>query len=135
VEQAMLINFDKALGSHEKALMIQARRASALSSNIVNADTPGYKARDIDFKQALKNTKGDMLNLQKTNASHMPSFGVDSMGTQLKYRTPAQPSLDGNTVDLDLEKSAYSENSVRYQTTLRFLTGKFSGMMKALRED
>ncbi len=131
----MPINFDKALGSHEKALMIQSRRAVALSSNIINADTPGYKARDIDFKQALKSSQGDMLQLQKSNASHIPSFGMDSAGMQLKYRVPSQASLDGNTVDLDHEKSAFAENSVRYQTTLRFLTGKFQGMMKALRED
>jgi flagellar basal-body rod protein FlgB len=135
VEQAMPINFDKALGSHEKALMIQARRASALSSNIVNADTPGYKARDIDFKQALRNSQGDMLKLQNTSTSHLSSFGVDSMGMQLKYRTPGQPSLDGNTVDLDLEKSAYSENAVRYQATLHFLTRKFNGMIKAFKEE
>jgi flagellar basal-body rod protein FlgB len=135
VEQAMPFNVDKALGSHEKALMIQARRASALSSNIVNADTPGYKARDIDFKQALRNSQGDMLKLQNTSASHMSSFGVDSMGMQLKYRTPGQPSLDGNTVDLDLEKSAYSENAVRYQATLHFLTRKFNGMIKAFKEE
>lgn len=131
----MPINFDKALGSHEKALMIQARRARALSSNIVNADTPGYKARDIDFKQALKSSQGDMLSLQKTSASHMTSDGVDAQGMQLKYRIPSQPSLDGNTVDLDLEKSAYSENAVRYQTTLHFLTRKFRGMINAFKEE
>lgn len=131
----MPINFDKALGNHERALMIQARRASVISSNIANADTPGYKARDLDFKQILNSTGGDMLALQKTNGSHMQASGMDSMGMQLKYRMPGQPSLDGNTVDLDLEKSEFSENAVRYQTTLRFLTGKFSGMIKAFKEE
>ncbi len=131
----MPINFDKALGNHEQALMIQARRASALSSNIVNADTPGYKARDVDFKEVLKSTKGEQLVMSKTSSSHITSFGTSTMGTQLKYRIPNQPSLDGNTVDLDLEKSAYAENAVRYQTSLRFLTGKFKGMMNAFREN
>lgn len=131
----MPINFDKALGSHEKALMIQARRASMISSNIANADTPGYKARDVDFKEVLKSSGGDMLSLQKTNSSHLQLFGTDSMGMEIKYRMPGQPSLDGNTVDLDLEKSEFSENAVRYQTTLRFLTGRFNGIMKALKED
>jgi len=131
----MPINFDKALGSHEQALKIQARRASALSSNIVNADTPGYKARDIDFKQILNNSKGDMLAMTSTDSSHISTQGMGSMGMALKYRMPNQPSLDGNTVDLDMEKSAYAENAVRYQTSLRFLTGKFQGMMKAFRED
>jgi len=131
----MPINFDKALGNHEQALMLQARRASALSSNIVNSDTPGYKARDLDFKAVLKNTTGDMLAMNVTSSSHMPSFGMDSMSAQLKYRIPNQPSLDGNTVDIDMEKSAYAENAVRYQTSLRFLTGKFKGMMNALREN
>jgi len=131
----MPINFDKALGSHEQALMIQARRTSAISSNIANADTPGYKARDIDFRQALKNSQGDMLKLQKTSTSHIASVGVDSKGMQLQYRIPSQPSLDGNTVDLDMEKSAYSENAVRYQTTLHFLTRKFRGMINAFKEE
>jgi len=131
----MPINFDKALGSHEKALMIQARRASMISSNIANADTPGYKARDLDFKQVLKSSSGDMLSLQKTNGSHLQSSGMNSMGMEVKYRMPGQPSLDGNTVDLDLEKSEFSENAVRYQTTLHFLTRKFSGMIKAFREE
>ncbi len=131
----MPINFDKALGSHEQALMIQARRTSAISSNIANADTPGYKARDIDFKEVLKNSQGDMLKMHKTSSSHLQSFGMDSKGMQLKYRIPSQPSLDGNTVDLDMEKSAFSENAVRYQTTLHFLTRKFNGMIKAFKEE
>jgi len=131
----MPINFEKALGSHEQALMIQARRASAISSNIVNADTPNYKARDIDFKQALKKSQGDFLSMSQSHSNHIHAAGSDAMGIHLKYRTPLQPSLDGNTVDLDLEKSAYSENAVRYQTTLQFLTGRFKGMKNALAKE
>ena len=129
----MTINFDKALGSHERALMIQSRRASAISSNIVNADTPNYKAKDIDFKEALKRSQGDLLPIAQSNAKHIPVDGMGANGFHLKYRIPLQPSLDGNTVDLDQEKMAYTENSVRYQATLQFLTGRFKGMKNALR--
>jgi len=129
----MPINFDKALGSHEKALMIQARRASTLASNIVNADTPNYKARDIDFKQALKGAQGDTLKMAGSSSGHMTGAGTGISGSDLKYRTPLHPSLDGNTVDLDQEKAAYTDNAIRYQTTLQFLTGRFSGIKNALR--
>ncbi|HEC29060.1 MAG TPA: flagellar basal body rod protein FlgB [Gammaproteobacteria bacterium] len=129
----MPINFEKILGSHEKALMIQARRAGLLSANIVNADTPGYKSRDIDFRQILKQSQGDVMSMKRTSAGHMTSSGSSMTNFQTLYRVPAQPSLDGNTVDLDLEKAAYAENSVRYQTTLKFLGGRFKGLMGVLR--
>lgn len=130
-----IINFEKVLGSHATALKIQSRRASTLSSNIANADTPGYKARDLDFKEILKSSTNDLLPMQKTSSSHITSAGMDAFGFQLKYRTPNQSSFDGNTVDLDMEKSAYAENALRYQTSLRFLTGKFKGMMKAFQDN
>lgn len=129
----MAISFDKALGSHEKSLIIQSRRASVISSNIVNADTPGYKAKDVDFKQVLKRSQGGLLNMKTTSAKHMRAQGMDTMGVALKYRIPLQPALDGNTVNLDQEKSAYAENALRYQTTLQFLTGRFKGIKGALR--
>jgi len=131
----MPINFDKALGSHEQALMIQARRASVISSNIVNADTPNYKAKDIDFRQILKSSQGDMLKMSGTKAGHITSSGTTISGSDLKYRVPLQPALDGNTVDLDKEKAAYTDNAIRYQTTLQFLTGRFSGMKNAFRTE
>ena len=131
----MPINFDNILGSHEKALMLQARRTSLLSANIVNADTPGYKSRDIDFRQVLKQTQGEVMAMKKTSAGHMSSAGSNGASFQTMYRVPTQPSLDGNTVDLDLEKAAYAENSVRYQTTLKFLGGRFKGLMGALQDN
>jgi flagellar basal-body rod protein FlgB len=130
-----IINFEKVLGNHETALKLQSRRASTLSANIANADTPGYKARDLDFKEILKSSTNDLLPMQKTSSSHLSSYGMDASGFQLKYRIPNQASLDGNTVDLDMEKSAYSENALRYQTSLRFITGKFKGMMKAFQDN
>jgi len=127
--------FDKALGSHAQALSIQSRRSSVLASNIVNADTPNYKARDIDFKQVLKSSQGDMLNMTASKSGHIGSSGSGINGSDLKYRTPLHPSLDGNTVDLDQEKAAFTENAMRYQTTLQFLTGRFTGIKNALRTD
>lgn len=131
----MPINFDKVLGSHEQALIMQSRRASVLSSNIVNADTPNYKARDIDFREVLKSSQGDMLKMAGSKSGHMSSSGITLSGSDLKYRVPLQPALDGNTVDLDMEKAAYTDNAIRYQTTLQFLTGRFTGMKNAFRTE
>ena len=113
----MPINFDKALGSHERALLLQSRRTSILASNIANADTPGYKARDMDFNQALKKAKFNTdspASLKTTHAAHFPSAskGVFS-DVAMIYRTPSQPSLDGNTVELQKEQAAFAENAVR----------------------
>jgi flagellar basal-body rod protein FlgB len=129
----MPINFDKALGSHQKALMLQARRSALISSNIVNADTPNYKARDIDFRQALSKADMDRLPLTRDSSTHLRGDAIDAMGVQLKYRIPMQASMDGNTVDMDLEKSAFADNAIRYQFTLRMLSGRFKGMMNALK--
>lgn len=133
----MPINFDKALGSHEKALLLQSRRTSILASNIANADTPGYKARDMDFSQALKKAKlnaSSSAPLKTTHAAHFQSAskGVFS-DVEMKYRIPSQPSLDGNTVELQREQAAFAENAIRYQATLKFLGGRFKGIRAALR--
>lgn len=131
----MPINFDKALGSHETALMIQARRMSVLATNISNSDTPGYKARDIDFEEALKQAKAGKHEgmLKTTQKGHIQPEGANLPGGELQYRTPLQQSPDGNTVDLQKEKASYAENAVRYQATLRFLTGRFKSMIGALK--
>lgn len=133
----MPINFDKALGSHEKALLLQSRRTSILASNIANADTPGYKARDMDFNQALKKAKFNTSSsapLKTTHAAHFPSASKDVFSdVAMTYRTPSQPSLDGNTVELQKEQAAFAENAVRYQATLKFLGGRFKGIRAALR--
>jgi flagellar basal-body rod protein FlgB len=131
----MPINFDKALGSHETALMLQARRTGVLASNIANADTPNYKARDIDFKSILQNAQSSTLPLEKTQPGHISPSGMGAGNVELKYRVPGQSSMDGNTVDLDREKAAFAENAVRYQATLNFLSGRFKGMMGALKGD
>ena len=128
---------DNLFGIHATALKLRANRAELLASNIANADTPNYKARDIDFKQALAqaagNTSERSTELVTTNARHINSAGESSIGTELLYRNPLQPSLDGNTVDLQMERSAFMENSMMYQASLRFLNGQINGLVTAIR--
>jgi len=128
----MAISFDKAFGVHDNALLLFERRTQLIGENIANADTPNYKARDIDFNSILKNAKTNQLNMNTTNNDHISlSSGAQSSATQ--YRIPTQNSADGNTVDMQQEKAAFAENSVRYQTTLNILTRRIGGMIKAFR--
>ncbi|HHJ35253.1 MAG TPA: flagellar basal body rod protein FlgB [Gammaproteobacteria bacterium] len=129
----MPISFDSALGIHQQALALRAQRTELLASNIANADTPGYKARDIDFRSTLNNLEQQSTaTLKTTNSRHIRN-NTAMTGVETLYRVPNQSSLDGNTVDEQLEKSAFSENAIRYQASLTFLEGKFRGMMAALK--
>lgn len=134
----MPINTDSALGLHATALSLRARRAELLASNLANADTPAYKARDINFSALLKRQQqqAPANNLSVTNAAHFTAASNSGPGaTDVQYRIPNQPSLDGNTVDPHLEKAAFAENAVQYQTTLMLLDRKIRGLMTALRGD
>lgn len=128
----MAISFDKAFGIHPQALLARSQRAEILSSNIANADTPGYKAKDLDFAQALESAKSSYSNkLDRTHNGHM-SLGSD-LNTSVKYRVAHQPDTgDGNSVDLQMERNKFVENSMEYQASLNFLNGKISGLKKAL---
>ncbi|MBF6058685.1 MULTISPECIES: flagellar basal body rod protein FlgB [Thiomicrorhabdus] len=125
-------------GIHEQALLIRNQRAQVLANNIANADTPNYKARDIDFRAALQeassknNNEGD-LPLMKTNSAHLQTDGGLTTSQFLKYRQPLQPSLDGNTVEGHVEKAKFMENAIQQQATLQFLNGKISGISSALK--
>jgi flagellar basal-body rod protein FlgB len=127
----MTISIESALGIHDDALRLRERRTELLAANLANADTPGFKARDLDFQSMLA---GQLQSapLAATDARHIRQPEVPAMA-QLMYRVPAQSSLDGNTVDPHLEKAAFAENSVRYQATLMLLGSKVSGLMTALR--
>ncbi len=131
----MQFNFEKYLGLHEPALNLQSRRAQVLAANVANVDTPKYKARDIDFKATLEQVsqypKGHGP-LRETSVRHIqpPQF---SNGYEVLYRQPRQPSIDGNTVESETEMAAFMENSMRYMASLRFLSGKFSGLTMAIR--
>lgn len=127
-----IIDFSRSLGSHERALGLRSYRTGLLAANIANADTPGYKARDFDFRRALAAVGGD-VRLTASHPGHLGT-GTDPVGVELRYRVPQAPSLDGNTVDLHVEQAEFAENAVQYQVTLRFLRSRFSGLMNALRE-
>lgn len=124
---------DNLFGIHATALKLRANRAELLAANIANADTPNYKARDIDFKNALKMAGSNSSDMRTTNVRHITTAGTSKMGSEIMYRIPTQPSLDGNTVDLHTERSAFMENSMMYQASLRFLNGRISGLMTAIR--
>ena len=129
----MPISFDSALGIHQKTLVLRSQRAEMLASNIANADTPGYKARDIDFKSALANVEAQSAqHLATTNARHI-QINTPETNAEILYRVPNQSSLDGNTVDGQMEKSAFADNALRYQASIRFLDGKFKGLMAAIK--
>lgn len=134
----MAINFDKALGIHEQALMLRTQRNSILATNIANADTPNFKARDIDFTAALASLQAGSSNtvsLQATQAGHIgadPKTALSPLGAQLQYRLPQQPSLDGNTVEAHVEEAAYADNAVRYQASLQFLGSKFATLKSVI---
>lgn len=124
---------------HEQALYIQARRAQLLAANLANADTPNYKALDINFNQALQKAAGtsqsvtrSVDNLRRTHQKHISSKSLPA-GMEPLFRVPRQASLDGNTVEAEAEMSAFNDNSIRYVASLRFINSKINGLMTALR--
>lgn len=106
-------------GIHGAALEVRGQRMGMLASNIANSSTPGFKAKDIDFQKALRSAAGGSIDGAITGAT--------------MYRVPLQPSLDGNTVDLSTEQTAFAENAVQYQTTLAFLNGRINQITRAIR--
>lgn len=133
----MSVSFGSAFNLHEQALYLQARRTELLSSNLANAETPQYKAKDFDFKAslqaAIRNPFGSKV-LEETNLKHIQPTNSDARFETL-YRMPYQTSLDGNTVESQVEMSEFNDNSIRYMTSLRFLNGKIQTLMSAIRGD
>lgn len=129
----MSISFDKALGVHQHTVGVRAKRAETLASNIANANTPGYKAKDLDFQRALNAaTSGANIGLSRTNGRHINAT-AQVTGEQ-KFRVPTQPDTgDGNTVDAQLEQNLFMQNSIEYQASLDFLGSKFKNLSKALK--
>lgn len=128
----MTINFDKAFGIHDNALLLFERRTQLLSENIANVDTPGFKARDINFDQVLQNQRTQSVKLGATHSGHI-NTSQDEFADTIEFREVQQSSADGNTVDMQKEKAAFAENAVRYQTTLNVLSRKISGLKTAFR--
>ena len=132
----MPLNLDSYLGVHAEALKLQSQRMEVLANNLANVDTPNFKARDIDFKAALAQAGSPeaTLPMSTTSPGHLGgtnSGGADFSGA-LKYRVPLAPSLDGNTVDAQLEQAAFADNTVRYQATLSFISARLKNLMTAI---
>ncbi len=130
----MPFSFDSYLGVHQPALHLRAKRAQVLASNLANIDTPHYKARDIDFTEALQAaSRGQGANtMRATHAMHIKPEQFIS-GSDLKYRNPYQNSLDGNTVEHQVEMAAFSDNAMRYMASVRFISGKFNTLRTAIK--
>ena len=134
----MLDKLDAALRFQQEALNLRAERQEILAANIANADTPGYQARDMDFSSELKNVmsrgraEGSGVALTLTSERHIPAQALSAPNTDLLYRIPDQPAMDGNTVDMDRERTQFADNSLQYQTGLTVLGGQIKGMMSVL---
>ncbi len=140
----MPFNIDSALGIFPQALALHARRAEMLAANLANADTPNYKSRDIDFKAALQSTlesgqgvlaQAGAGSLKRTQVGHLgEDSDIEAMGLVM-YRMPNQSSLDGNTVNAEVEQAEFTRNAIQYQAALTFLGGRIKTMMTAIRGD
>ena len=124
-------SFTEHLGFHASALQLRSRRNEMLASNIANAATPNFKARDIDFDTELRRIN-KIGNIETTNNTHFASI-QKRIGKDSVYRLPIHPSLDGNTVEMAVEQMQFSENVMRYQTTLSFLNNKIAGLRSAIK--
>ncbi|NBR40733.1 MAG: flagellar basal body rod protein FlgB [Alphaproteobacteria bacterium] len=119
------------LDFHAQALALRSRRNDVLASNIANAATPNFKARDLNFDVEISRHIGSGP-LSTTDDQHLPT-AINPVRDRLQFRDPINPSMDGNTVELAVEQMEFSENVVRYQTTLSFLNRRISGLMSAIR--
>lgn len=133
----MGFSLDQAFGIYPKAMILHEKRAEILANNLANQDTPGYKARDIDFRAALSSAKkgtdsANSSEIFRSHQNHLPLSNAYAL-QHLKYRMPHTPSLDGNTVDGQVEQAEFAENSMRYLASLRFLNGNIEGLMTAIR--
>jgi len=117
-------------GIHEKALAVRNQRMEVISANIANADTPLFRAKDIDFKKVLANANPSPM--ASTNSRHFDTGEIENMNG-IVYRTPYNSSVDGNTVEINTEQAKYGEAATQYQATLQFLESRISGIRKSLR--
>lgn len=131
----MAISFESAIGIHERALHLRTKRAEVLANNLANVDTPNFKAKDLDFKSLLKSQMGEQIEtlaMAKTNSAHSGGL-ASSEDAELLYRTPLQPSIDGNTVDEQMEQAEFMKNALQYQASFTFLNKKFKGLSSAIK--
>ena len=137
----MVAKLDDYLRFNETALNLRAQRQQLLASNIANADTPNYKARDIDFAKTLegamanKTTTVKPVEMARTSAGHLagkPPIDDGIGGSALQYRTPSQGSVDGNTVDLDEERTQFTDNGIRYEAGITAIKGQLKALLAAI---
>lgn len=136
----MIDRLTATLNFGEQALGLRHQRQEVLASNIANADTPNYKARDFDFSRALsqaveRTDSPGALTTTTTSSRHLAAKGSVTGSLDMLYRIPDQPSLDGNTVNMDVERSRFADNSVRYQTALTLLNSRISGLKSAMQPE
>ncbi len=127
---------DKAFGIHAEAVGLRARRAEVLATNLANADTPGFKAKDVDFRaeiERLQNNDQFRGTLTTTHSAHIALSDGATGGIETLYRNPLQRSLDGNTVEGQVEQAEYMRNALQMQASLRLLDGRIKGLMTAIR--
>jgi flagellar basal-body rod protein FlgB len=136
----MIGKLDEALRFQQTALSLRAERQQVLASNIANADTPNYKARDVDFSSAFKDalsrgaTPAAPDALTKTAPAHLPgvSAGLTPSGAPLLYRMVGQGNVDGNTVDMDVERNQFADNALRYEAGVTFVSGQIKSLLTAI---
>ena len=126
---------DAAFSFYETALSAQTYRQQVLAANITNADTPNYKARDVDFRavlQAAQQQPAQQVSLAAGDSRHLPLSGNHPLAQHVLYRQDQQVGLDGNSVNLDHEQGAFTDNAIRYQATITFMSGKIKGLLTAI---
>ena len=133
----MIDKLDSALRFHQEALNLRARRQEVLSANIAHADTPNYKARDFDFSAQLsqaveRGRQSTSISLASTSSRHIAAEAQAGSDAALQYRTPTQSSLDGNTVEMDVERVNFADNAMRYEANLTVLSSKIKTLLAAV---
>ena len=127
--------FDRQIQFHQTALNLQAHRQQLIASNIANADTPNYKAKDVDFRAALQGAlqaATSTVPLATTQSGHIQGGGAPTLEGLTGYRAELQSAVDGNTVNMDIERAAFAENALRYEASVTFISGMFRSMNTAL---
>ena len=127
---------DQAFDFQTQSLKLRAYRSQLLASNIANADTPNYKAVDIDFQKELQQAStriGDAFQMKVDDPRHIQGVSGSAYGTRVMYRDVVQPSIDGNTVNMDTERAQFTENALHYETTLRVMSSQMRTLMTAIK--
>jgi flagellar basal-body rod protein FlgB len=132
----MIPRLSESLEFQSQALQLRAERQRVIASNIANADTPGYQAREMDFAQALREAAGSVTPapvVVRTAPRHLAAPAALQADLRLRYAAPSQNNLDGNSVDMDRERASFADNSVKYEAALRFINGSVRTMLDAIK--